>query len=119
MVIKDLIRKILDGSVNVNLYEYTKNYIFFSLTDDMVYDEKTNTYGSDITPPNCFICEGKSDTYYILGKINREDREEIHIYYQQGIEFNAMLLEYVIGGEYEDNEDLLNLYNLLRKSTSK
>lgn len=116
IVLDDIIRKVESNILKAEGYDSRNSYIFFYLTDDIIYSKNRNSRGTDITPTNCYVCKDEKEIYYVLGKINEKGNEEIHIYYQQGNEFNAMLCKYVTGGEYENNNRLNILLKTLIKS---
>ena len=117
VVLYDLIEKVERGYFKAIRFSEGNSSTFFHLTDHMVYKKEVEAYGTDITSVNCFIVQGEEQTYYILGKINRSGKEEIHIYHQPGTEFSAVLTEYIIGGEYEDDELLSRLLKALEEKS--
>lgn len=117
VILYDLIEKVERGYFKTIRYPAANSSIFYHLTDHIVYKKEVEAYGSDIIPVNCFIVEGKEQTYYILGKINRSGKEEIHIYHQSGTEFSAVLTEYITGGEYEDDDLLSSLLKALEEKS--
>lgn len=116
-LIKHLIWKIKNGRVNVvPYYEMRVNGHRHSEEISVMYqiimdnfqeigkctDVYNNSFGTDGNPQLTYICEGEDYIYYIIGKYNRfTKQEDVHVFYNDGIEFNLMRCKHVCGGYSE------------------
>ncbi|MBE1556287.1 hypothetical protein [Sporosarcina limicola] len=74
-----------------------------------------NSSGTDGNPVTTFVCKGKDYIYYLIGKYNTITKsEDIHVFYNDGIEFNIMKCEHICGG----NSDKGNLDVLWQKCST-
>lgn len=86
-----------------------ENHIFLDvLIESFYYMGLSNSAftGSSIGDINarCVIMVGKSDSYYIIGKLNHYNMaEEIHVFYCPEPKFNIMRIRYVGGGPKEND----------------
>lgn len=108
--LKNIIWKIKNGRIKVGrvdqdsedehiIYEIIiKNFEIMSKTID-VYNK---SYGTDGSHLSTFICKGKDYIYYIVGKYNSlTKQEDVHVFYNDGIEFNLMKCKHICGGNSE------------------
>lgn len=114
IVLKDLIWKIKNERVTVervgsafppnDVHSEEYHIVFKIIIDNFEEMGKTidtykNSYGTDGNPITTFICKGKNFIYYIVGKYNSITKsEDIHVFYNDGLEFNLMKCEHVCGG---------------------
>lgn len=65
-------------------------------------DVYNKCYGTDGNSASTFICKGKDYIYYIVGKYNSlTKQEDVHVFYNDGIEFNLMKCKHICGGYSE------------------
>ncbi len=114
IILKDLIWKVKNQRVTVErvgssiptngVHSEEYHIVFEIIIENFVEMGKTidtykNSYGTDGNPVTTFICKGKDYVYYVLGKYNSITlSEDIHVFYNDGIEFNLMKCEHICGG---------------------
>lgn len=116
ILLKNLIWKIKNRRVNVGRAnneirgtEHSEDFhiIYQIIIDNFEIMGKTidvynKCYGTDGNPASTFICKGKDYIYYIVGKYNGlTKQEDVHVFYNDGIEFNLMKCKHICGGYSE------------------
>lgn len=120
IVITDLINKIANKTVNIiGKTELTNHELedeFCTLVMDANIKENYHSpcNVTSITPLDCYKCVGEDFVYYIVGKQSTKDTsiDNIYVYYQEGTEFNAMRIKYIIG-DCKTNKSLAELIESL------
>lgn len=108
IILKNLIWKINNGKVKVKRATDGHNedfHIFYEIiignfqVMGKTIDIYNNSRGTDGNPTITFICKGNDYIYYLVGKHNNLTKtEDIHVFYNDGIEFNIMKCEHICGG---------------------
>lgn len=110
IILKNLIRAIEKDTIEVTgdmLDEKNEDdfFIIFHLIIDnfkelsKTYDTYSGSFGTDGNPITTFKLCGKDYIYYIVGKYNHLTRsEDIHLFYNEGAEFNIMRCKHICGG---------------------
>lgn len=112
-ILDNLIWKINNERVNVVRVGATEGHnedyhvVFEIIIENFAEMGKTidvfkESFGTDGNSSNTFVCKGKDYTYYLVGKWNHVTKnEDMHVFYNDGIEFNPMKCEHICGGNSE------------------
>ncbi len=66
------------------------------------YEDYRDSFGTDCNGNLTFKCSGEDYCYYILGKWNHITQEEdIHVFFNEGKNFNIMRCKHICGGSAE------------------
>lgn len=131
IILKHLIWKIKNDLISV-VYPSTDanssdfHEVYDILIDNFmkigVYDRRfEDSFGSDGNPLSTFKCidHDLRSFYYIIGKLGKKSMdEEIHIFYNDGLIFNIMTIQYITGGIIDKEEVFEELYMLCADKAS-
>jgi hypothetical protein len=109
IILKHLIRQINKGVVRVEVGNTDVDTDDFHIIYELIIDnfkelgESLDVYkgsfGTDGNPVNTYKCIGNGYLYYIVGKHNHmTDSEDIHVFYNDGEQFNIMKCKHICGG---------------------
>jgi len=119
IILKQLTHAIETGAVQVtnDLNEEDFFVIYHLIIDNFKELSKTvdaykGSFGTDGNPITTFKLTGKDFLYYVVGKYNHLTKsEDIHIFYNEGVEFNIMRCKHICGG-FSDKGRLHELWRL-------
>lgn len=67
-----------------------------------IYDDYFDSFSTDCNSCTTYKCSGEDYIYYVIGKINHlTGNEDIHVFYNDGKNFNIMRCEHICGGNCE------------------
>lgn len=113
IIVQDIIWNINNNNISVediNELSNDKNeyHILFEVMIDNFkelgkdYDDYIDSFGTDCNGNLTFKCSGEDYSYYILGKWNHITKEEdIHVFFNEGKNFNIMRCKHICGGSAE------------------
>lgn len=127
IILKQLIRAIEMGVVKVagdmiDGVDHEDFFVVFHLIIDnfkelsKTLDVYKGSFGTDGNPITTFKLSGRDFLYYVVGKYNHLTRsEDIHVFYNEGVEFNIMRCKHICGGS-ADKGRLAELWRLCSDS---
>ncbi|WP_459195736.1 hypothetical protein [Wukongibacter baidiensis] len=109
ITLKHLIWQIKKGIVSVEScdedYENVDFHVVYEIMIDnfkelgKTLDVYRGSFGTDGNPITTYKCTGVDYLYYIVGKYNHITKnEDIHVFYNDGLQFNIMKCKHVCGG---------------------
>lgn len=109
IVLKHLIWQIKEGIVTVEYDGKHDDKMDFHVIYEIMIDNfkelgksvdvYKNSFGTDENPVITYKCIGRDYLYYIVGKYNPITKnEDIHVFYNDGVQFNIMKCKYICGG---------------------
>ncbi len=109
IILNHLIWQIKKGIVKVVCGNNTIDSLDFHIIYEIIIDNfkelgKTidsykNSFGTDGNGALTYKCIGKDYLYFIVGKLNPiTDNEDIHVFYNDGLDFNIMKCKHICGG---------------------
>jgi hypothetical protein len=112
IVLKHLIWEIKEGIVKVASDDKNDNKMDFHVIYELMIDNfrelgkssdvYKDSFGTDGNPIITYKCIGRDYLYYLVGKYNHiTENEDIHIFYNDGVQFNIMKCKHICGGSCE------------------
>lgn len=107
VILQNLIWEIKNGLVKVfgSDNDYDFHIIFEVIIDNFkemgkIFTDYENSFGTDGNQIITYKCMGTDYIYYIVGKYNHiTSNEDIHVFYNDGSQFNIMRCKHICGGD--------------------